>query len=88
VCLRVVYFFGLSCPSGDAREFAQVALRHGLAVLPEQSCRLQRITHAFSVFHFSGTPAILKSGVTRLATAWRDYESSDRRERPSELTLV
>ena len=37
---------------------------------------------------FLGTPAILKSGVTRLATAWRDYESNDRRERPSELTLV
>jgi hypothetical protein len=26
--------------------------------------------------------------VARLVTAWRDYESSGRRERPSELTLV
>jgi hypothetical protein len=37
---------------------------------------------------FLAAPAVLKSGVARLVTAWRDYESNDRRERSSDLTLV
>jgi DNA-binding transcriptional MocR family regulator len=81
-------FLWVKLPSGDAREFAQVALRHGLAVLPGTVMSATENHARFLRLPFLGTPAILKSGVTRLATAWRDYESNDRRERPSELTLV
>jgi len=81
-------FLWVKLPSGCAREFAQVALRHGVAVLPGPVMSATEIHARFLRLPFLGTPAILKSGVARLVTAWRDYESSGRRERPSELTLV
>ena len=81
-------FLWVKLPSGDAREFAQVALRHGVAVLPGPVMSATENHACFLRLPFLGTSAILKSGVTRLVTAWRDYESNDRREHPSELTLV
>jgi DNA-binding transcriptional MocR family regulator len=81
-------FLWVKLPSGDAREFAQVALRHGVALLPGPVMSAAENHARFLRVPFLGAPAILKSGVTRLATAWRDYESNDRRERPSDLTLV
>ena len=81
-------FLWVKLPSGDAREFAQVALRHGLALLPGPLMSASENHVRFLRLPFLGTPAILKSGLTRLATAWRDYESNDRRERRLDLTLV
>jgi DNA-binding transcriptional MocR family regulator len=81
-------FLWVKLPSGDAREYAQVALRHGVAVLPGPVMSATENHVRFLRLPFPGSPAILKSGSTRLATAWREYESSDRRERPSHLTLV
>ena len=81
-------FLWVKLPSGDAREFAQVALRHGVAIVPGTVMSATENHARFLRLPFLGTPAILKTGVTRLATAWRDHESNDRRERPSELTLV
>jgi len=81
-------FLWVKLPRGDAREFAQVALRHGLAVLPGPVMSATESHVRFLRLPFLGTPATLRSGASRLATAWRDYESNDRRERPSDLTLV
>lgn len=81
-------FLWVKLPSGCAREFAQVALRHGVALLPGPVMSATEIHARFLRIPFLGTPAVLKSGVARLVTAWRDYESNDRRERPSDLTLV
>jgi DNA-binding transcriptional MocR family regulator len=81
-------FLWVKLPSGDAREFAQVALRHGLAVLPGPVMSASESHVRFLRLPFLAPPATLKSGVTRLATAWRDYESNDRRERRVDLTLV
>jgi DNA-binding transcriptional MocR family regulator len=81
-------FLWVKLPRGDAREFAQVALRHGVAVLPGPIMSATENHVRFLRLPFLGTPATLKSGASRLATAWRDYQSNDRRERPSDLTLV
>ncbi len=81
-------FLWVKLPNGDAREFAQVALRHGVAILPGTLMSASEGHTRFLRVPFLGTAETLKSGVTRLATAWRDYESNDRRERPSELTLI
>jgi DNA-binding transcriptional MocR family regulator len=68
-------FLWVSLPRGDAREFAQVALRHGVVVVPgpnmsadEQHTRFVRLT-------FLADPETLTAGVRRLATAWRHYGS-------------
>jgi DNA-binding transcriptional MocR family regulator len=81
-------FLWVKLPGGDAREFAQVALRHGVAVLPGPVMSATETQGRFLRLPFFGTPEVLKSGVGRLVTAWRDYESTGRRERPADLPLV
>ncbi len=81
-------FLWVKLPSGDAREFAQVALRHGVAILPGSVMSATEDHPRFLRLPFLGKPEILKSGLMRLSTAWRDYQSNNRRERPSGLTLV
>jgi DNA-binding transcriptional MocR family regulator len=68
-------FLWVRLPSGDAREFAQVALRHGVVIVPgpnmsadEQHARFIRLT-------FLWDTNTLATGVARLATAWRYYRS-------------
>ena len=76
----------LSLPDGDAREFAQVALRHGVVIVPgpsmspdEQHSRFIRIT-------FLWDPETLATGVARLSHAWRYYSASKPRSR--ELSVM
>ena len=66
---------------GDAREFAQVALRHGVVIVPgpnmsadEQRTRRVRLT-------FLSEPKALTAGVVRLSAAWRYYRSIKPRSR-------
>jgi DNA-binding transcriptional MocR family regulator len=74
-------FLWVRLPDGDAREFAQVALRHGVVIIPgpamsaeEQHGRSIRITYLWD----AGT---LTTGVARLAAAWRAYRSVQPRPR-------
>jgi DNA-binding transcriptional MocR family regulator len=74
-------FLWVTLPDGDAREFAQVALRHGVVVVPgpsmsadEQHSRSLRVT-------FLSDRETLTAGVTRLAAAWRFYGASAPRTR-------
>jgi DNA-binding transcriptional MocR family regulator len=74
-------FTWVTLPDGDAREFSQVALRHGVVIVPgptmsadEQHTRSIRIT-------FLSEPEMLTAGVIRLSTAWRYYRSMKPRER-------
>jgi DNA-binding transcriptional MocR family regulator len=69
-------FIWVTLPDGDARAFAQVALRHGVVIVPgpymsadDQHARSIRIT-------FVSEPKTLTAGVTRLATAWRQFRSN------------
>jgi DNA-binding transcriptional MocR family regulator len=74
-------FLWVNLPDGDAREFAQAALRHGVVVVPgpnmsadEQHTRFIRIT-------FLSDPDTLTAGAIRLAAAWRSYRSLKPRSR-------
>ncbi len=68
-------FLWVTLPDGDAREFAQVALRHGVVIVAgpnmsadEQHARFIRVT-------FLWDTETLTAGVGRLSTAWRHYHS-------------
>src|SRR6185295_2548454 len=74
-------FLWVSLPDGDAREFAQVALRHGVVIVPgpnmspdEQHTRSVRLT-------FLSEPETLTAGALRLSAAWRYYRSIKPRSR-------
>jgi DNA-binding transcriptional MocR family regulator len=69
-------FLWVKLPRGDAREFAQVALRHGVIILPgPQTSAVGRFENHLRI-PFLAEPATLRTGVTRLAQAWKDYQSS------------
>jgi DNA-binding transcriptional MocR family regulator len=75
-------------PCGDAREFAQVTLRHGVVILPGPTMSAADQHASYLRLPFLAEPEILETGIRRLCAAWRDYQSSDRRERRQSLTLV
>ena len=73
-------FFWVKLPSGDAREFAQVALRHGVMVVPgpvmsagDQQTQRIRLPFLADALTFA-------NGVRRLTSAWREYRATDRRK--------
>ena len=74
-------FLWVTLPGGDAREFAQVALRHGVVIVPgphmsadEHHARCIRIT-------FLWDAETLTAGVARLCAAWQHYQSIKPRSR-------
>jgi DNA-binding transcriptional MocR family regulator len=81
-------FLWVKLPYGDAREFSQVALRHGVILLPGPVMSDAEEHVRFIRLPFLAEPETLTSGVNRLASAWRDYQSSDRRLTPSTVALV
>jgi DNA-binding transcriptional MocR family regulator len=60
-------------PTGDAGEFAHVAVRDGVAVLPGQLCSARDGHHDRFRLSFACDPTALVVGVDRLAFAWEDY---------------
>jgi DNA-binding transcriptional MocR family regulator len=74
-------FLWVELPHGDTREYAQTALRHGVLVLagPVMSAAEQQT--AFLRLPFLGDPETLRTGVRRLAAAWREYRSEPRERR-------
>lgn len=65
-------------PSGSASEFAQVALRHGVAVVPG-SVNSPEGQHGDCLrLPFVAEPEILKEGVARLGRAWMEAASLPR----------
>lgn len=80
-------FLWVALPDGDAREFAQVALRHGVVIVPgptmspdEQHSRFIRIT-------FLWESDALTAAVARLSTAWRYYGSTQPRSREQHVMV-
>jgi DNA-binding transcriptional MocR family regulator len=69
-------FLWTKLPSGDAREFAQTSLRHGVVVLPGPVMSASDRYTAYLRLPFLAEPATLRIGVRRLAAAWRDYRST------------
>lgn len=60
-------------PAGDAAEFAHIALRDGVAVLPGQLCSARGAHHDRLRLSFACDPTYLLVGIERLAFAWADY---------------
>jgi len=69
-------FLWVKLPRGDAREFAQVTLRHGLLILPGPHTSAGGRHESFVRIPFLADPATLRTGVKRLAAAWKDYLSN------------
>jgi DNA-binding transcriptional MocR family regulator len=81
-------FLWAQLPAGDAREFAQVALRHGAVVLAGPAMSAAEQHTRFLRLPFLAEPERLRTGVRRLSAAWRDYQSTGRRERRPTVSLV
>jgi DNA-binding transcriptional MocR family regulator len=81
-------FLWVELPDGDARAFAQVALRHRVVVLPGPAMSATEAHTQWLRLPFLADPETLQIGVSRLSAAWRDYQSGDRRERPQNIVIV
>ncbi|MER5960879.1 PLP-dependent aminotransferase family protein [Streptomyces sp. NPDC002057] len=60
-------------PHGDGVSFAQLALRHGVAVLPGSTTDALGGSVRHLRLHFLAPPEVLTEAVRRLAAAWAEY---------------
>jgi DNA-binding transcriptional MocR family regulator len=82
-------FLWTKLPFGDAREFAQTSLRHGVVVLPGPVMSASDRYSAYLRLPFLAEPETLHKGARRLATAWQDYQSTvGKPAHQQSLTLV
>lgn len=63
-----------SIPQGSATEFAQVAMRHGLAVVAGPFFDPHSHHDRFLRLPFVLSPSVIQRGVERMAQAWERYE--------------
>jgi DNA-binding transcriptional MocR family regulator len=75
-------------PRGNAAEFAGVALRHGVSVLPGPTCSPSNGCAEFLRLPFVLEPPKIREGLRLLARAWSAYAPAKRRERASLEVLV
>ena len=68
-------------PHGDADEFAPVALRHGVAILPGSTCSPSNRCSEYLRLPFCLEPGQIRDGIRRLARAWKTYAPAPSRER-------
>ncbi len=81
-------FLWVKLPAGDSREFAQVALRHGVLLLPGPAMSDAEQHASFIRLPFLAENETLRMGVRRLAAAWREYQSAGTRGRRTNVALV
>ena len=72
------FFLWARLPRGDARELSQLALRHGVLILPGSMMSAAGMQSRYVRLPFLAEPATLRLGIGRLAAAWREYQSSTR----------
>jgi DNA-binding transcriptional MocR family regulator len=63
-------------PRGSAAQFAEVAARHGVSVVPGSTCSPRGAYPEFLRIPFVQGPEALREGVRRLAEAWKAYSPS------------
>lgn len=63
-------------PRGDADEFSQVALRHGVAVVPGSVASPDHTMREYLRIPYVAEPELLTEGVHRMARAWDAYLAS------------
>ena len=71
-------FLWVKLPSGDAREFAQFAARHGVVTIPGSILSADGSHTGYLRLSFLADQKWLQTGVERLATAWRLFQSAHR----------
>lgn len=81
-------FVWVKLPAGDSREFAQVALRHGVLILPGPIMSAAEQHARFIRLPFLAEDETLRAGVRRLAAAWREYQPAGRTTGRPNLTIV
>jgi DNA-binding transcriptional MocR family regulator len=81
-------FLWVKLPRGDAREFAQVALRHGMIVLPGPHASAVGRHENFLRLPFLAEPDTLRTAVKRLSSAWKEYVSSSQPARDQRIVVV
>jgi DNA-binding transcriptional MocR family regulator len=74
-------------PFGSAVELAQIAQRHGVAVLPGPATSNQGGWVDHLRLPYIHPPDVLREGVSRLALAWDEYEAMSGR-RPNTMRVV
>ena len=76
-------------PRGSAEEFAPIALRHGVAILPGPVFSPSNGCAEYLRLPFCLEPDAIRDGVRRLARAWGAYPPAERRDRsPRPLHVV
>lgn len=75
-------------PFGSADEFAQMAQRHGVAVLPGPATSSQGAWADHLRLPYIHPPEVLREGVSRLALAWGEYEALSRQRRDTLRVVV
>ncbi len=65
-------------PEGNADEFAEVAMRHGVAVVPGPALSVDEGNRRALRIVFARPPSTLREGVRRLAAAWVAYAPNER----------
>jgi DNA-binding transcriptional MocR family regulator len=74
-------------PHGDGVSFAQVAMRHGVAVLPGGSVDALGGSRPYLRLHFLTSSARLMEAARRLAAAWQAYDGAST-PRPAALNAI
>ncbi|WP_201378831.1 PLP-dependent aminotransferase family protein [Ktedonobacter sp. SOSP1-52] len=67
------YFLWLRLPDGNALEFAQVALRHGVVISPGTLFSVDNSHQAYIRLPFLFDEETLREGMRKLAQAWETY---------------
>ncbi|MFI8765448.1 PLP-dependent aminotransferase family protein [Streptomyces sp. NPDC053792] len=75
-------------PHGDGVSFAQLALRHGVAVLPGATTDALGGSLHHLRLHFLAPPKVLTEAVRRLAEAWAEYTPGPGPDRASLHAMV
>jgi DNA-binding transcriptional MocR family regulator len=81
-------FLWVKIPRGDSRELAQVALRHGVSLLPGPVASSVQGHENFLRIPFLADPETLRTGVKRLSAAWKDYQSSGLPQREQRQVVI
>jgi DNA-binding transcriptional MocR family regulator len=81
-------FLWVRLPRGDARELAQVALRHGVIILPGPHASAVGRYEGFVRIPFLAEPETLRAGVRRLSAAWKEYQSNGQPIRDQRLVVL
>jgi DNA-binding transcriptional MocR family regulator len=72
-------FLWVTLPEGDARELAQVAMRHGLVLLPGSNMSPEQRHIGVLRIPFLLDEAELREGMERLVRSWEEYSQMSRR---------